>query len=286
MVISIHPQAQIGTVCLNVSHLDETADFYVNNLGFELIQQEAGTIHLGVGEKILLILKEKLGAKQYPGRTGLYHFAILVPSRRALARSLRHLSETKTPLQGFADHWVSEAIYLADPEGNGIEIYRDRSRDQWPLQDGRIQMSTEPLDIEGILGEIAGESTSWTGLEPGTQIGHIHLQVSDISSADQFYTGVIGFDLIMHFGPSAGFVSAGGYHHHVGYNTWSSRGAGKPPDDAGGLAWYTIDLPSDEALERLKLQVTSSGHKVDIIDGRLTLEDPSANRIILRVRTR
>ena len=173
--------------------------------------------------------------------TGLYHFAILVPSRAALGRSLRRLVDARYPLTGAADHLVSEAIYLDDPDGLGIEIYRDRPRDSWRrLAGGQIAMSTDPLDVQNVLDE-PGAETAWNGLDAATVMGHVHLHVPHLDTAEQFYCGRIGFDPMLRGYPGALFVSAGGYHHHLGLNTWAGVGAPPPPENAVGLQSFTIE---------------------------------------------
>ncbi|HUS94292.1 MAG TPA: VOC family protein [Patescibacteria group bacterium] len=284
MQTQIHPETAIGVVSLNVREMSQSINFYVDVLGFQIHSQRGNQAALGAGEQDLLILNEVTDAIRYPGMTGLYHLAILVPSRRQLGLNLRQLAESRTPVQGFADHWVSEAIYLSDPDGNGIEIYRDRPRDEWPRIDGQLQMSTETLDIAGIMDELDHQEVSWSGLPPATKIGHVHLQVADIAAADAFYTGVLGFDLVMHYGGAAGFVSAGGYHHHVGYNTWSSLGATQAPANAIGLAWFSIELPAQTALEEVQTRINDADWPSESTDDGIYLRDSSSNGIILRVK--
>lgn len=170
----------------------------------------------------------------------MYHFAILVPSRASLGRSLRRLSEKRWPLTGASDHLVSEALYLDDPDGLGIEIYRDRPRDEWPVSNGQLLMATDPLDLQGVFDE-PGAEMQWSGLEAGTVIGHVHLHVPHLDTAERFYCGRIGFEPTVRGYPGALFVAAGGYHHHLGLNTWTGIGAPPPPDDAVGLRSFTIE---------------------------------------------
>jgi catechol 2,3-dioxygenase len=273
MQSQIHPDTSIGVISLNVQQLTRSIDYYVNVLGFQIHNDSDAQAVLGAGNDDLMILNELEGAAHYPGTTGLYHLAILLPSRLHLGLSLKQLAERRAPVQGFADHWVSEAVYLSDPDENGIEIYRDRLEDEWPRLDGQIQMSTEALDVEGILAELSQSTISWSGLPPATRIGHVHLQVADITAADAFYSGLLGFDLMMHFGLSAGFVSAGGYHHHIGYNTWSSLGAAKPPANASGLAWFSIDFPAQPALDTVLDQIIDAGWPFKEIDEGIFLND-------------
>jgi len=280
---SIHPATTIGYVHLIVANLDRSLAFYQENLGFQLHRRDGDTAYLGAGGPDLLVLTEQPGARTVSGVTGLYHFAILTPSRLALAQSLRHLAETRTPLQGFSDHLVSEAIYLADPDGNGIEIYRDRPRSEWPRQNGQLQMATDPLDVQGVLAELETQPAPWAGLEPETTIGHVHLHVATIPSAEAFYVETLGFDLIMRYGPSASFVSAGGYHHHLGLNTWAGVNAPPPPPDAAGLRYFTINLPDAAALGAVVERIQQAGLAFQEKDGVIFLRDPAQNGVVLNV---
>ena len=278
---SIHPDTTIGAVALTVADLGRSLAFYQDVIGLRLQRQEDGTAYLGVGGPDLLILKERPGAQAVRGTSGLYHFAILTPSRLALAKSLRQLVETGTRIGGFADHAVSEAIYLSDPDGNGIEIYRDRPRQEWPYRNGELQMTTEALDVEAILAQLEGKEWSWNGLHPDTTIGHIHLHVGDLDAAEAFYTQVLGFDLITRYGPSAGFVSAGGYHHHIGFNTWAGVGVPPPPAGAAGLRWYEVRLPNTAELDKVAARLQQAGLPVSEEEDGFMVRDPAENAILL-----
>ena len=210
MTEAIHPDTTLGHVALSVPSLERSLAFYQNVLGMQLRRRENHTAYLGAGQTDLLALHENPEAKRAPRTSGLYHFAILVPSRLELARALRRLAEAEWPLQGFADHLVSEAIYLPDPDGNGIEIYRDRPRDEWPRIDGRIQMATDPIDLEGIMAELQAQPEAAASLDPQTVLGHVHLHVGDLHQSSGFYNGVLGFDRIATLARSAEVVSAGG----------------------------------------------------------------------------
>jgi catechol 2,3-dioxygenase len=280
---SIHPNTTIGHVHLTVADLDRSLDFYQQIIGLQLRHRQGQTAYLGTGGPDLLLLTEQPGARQVSGVTGLYHLAILVPSRLALAQSLRRIAETRTPVQGFADHWVSEAIYLPDPDGNGIEIYRDRPRAEWPRQNGQLQMATDPLDVSGVLAELGSQSLPWTGLERETVIGHVHLHVATIPAAEAFYVDTLGFDLVLRYGPSASFVSAGGYHHHLGLNTWAGVNAPPPPADAAGLRYYTINLPDVAALAAVLESIERAGVDFQEKDGIIFLRDPAQNGVVLSV---
>jgi catechol 2,3-dioxygenase len=275
------PQTTVGTVSLTVSNLERSLAYYQNNLGLALQSQEKDTARLGAGENTFLILTEEPGARP-PGRTtGLYHFAILTPSRVALAQSLRRLIETRTSVSGFADHGVSEAIYLSDPDGNGIEIYRDRPRAEWPIKNGELQMVSDPLDLQGILDELREQDAPWTGLHPDTVLGHMHLHVADIPQAVQFYRDVIGLDLMQYFGNSAGFLSAGGYHHHLGINTWNGIGAPPPAPGSAGLRWYSLILPNRDEVDQVVNRVRAAGIPFEERAEGVALRDPAQNMLVL-----
>jgi catechol 2,3-dioxygenase len=247
------PQTHMGAVALTVSDLGRSLAYYEKIIGLRLLRQEGDVAHLGAGTAELLTLHEQKGALPAPRHTGLFHFALLVPTRRDLALILRHLAQNGANL-GASDHGVSEALYLNDPDGHGIEIYRDRPRSEWPMANGELEMVTAQLNAPAILAEMGAQDV-WQGLPEGTVMGHVHLQVADIPTAEQFYTQVIGFDPMQRYGRQASFVSAGGYHHHLGFNTWNSGRATPPPAGSAALTHYTIVLPDtaarDEVVERL-----------------------------------
>jgi catechol 2,3-dioxygenase len=275
--------AAIGAVHLTISDLGQSVRFYQSHVGFVVHRHDERSAALGAGGRDLLVLAQCETAPRVRGTTGLYHFAILVPSRADLARSLRRLVETETVLQGAADHGVSEALYLADPDGNGIEIYRDRPRAEWPYVGGRLRMGADPVDFENLLADETrvGGRSGGHGLAAGTVIGHVHLHVSSLSDAERFYVGVLGFDLMQRYGPSALFVSAGGYHHHVGLNTWAGVGAPPPPPGALGLHHYVVTLPDEAALAAVAARVRTAGLPAESIEGGLLVHDPANNAILL-----
>jgi len=205
-----------------------------------------------------------------------------VPSRADLARSLRRLVETETVLQGAADHGVSEALYLADPDGNGIEIYRDRPRAEWPYVGGRLHMGAEPVGFDNLLGEQAGPGDG-AALARGTVMGHVHLHVSRLADAERFYVDVLGFELMQRYGPSALFVSAGGYHHHIGLNTWAGVGAPPPPSGALGLRHFAVKLPTEAALADVVQRVRAAGIPIEAIEGGHLVRDPAGNAMALGI---
>ncbi len=236
--MSLPADAHIGQVSLTIRNLYQSIRFYTDVLGFEA----DGTRLRPPGGRTLIELHERNDAIAKPRRSsGLYHFAILVPSRAALGRSLRRLVDQRWPLTGASDHLVSEALYLDDPDGLGIEIYRDRPRDSWQRQpNGQLAMATDPLDLQGVHDE-PGAETPWNGLESGTVMGHVHLHVPHIDTAEQLYCGRIGFEAMVRTYPGALFVAAGGYHHHLGLNVWTGVGAPPPPENAVGLRSFTIE---------------------------------------------
>ena len=287
MTQTIAPATTVGEVQLVVSNLERSVTFYQNALGFRVLDRQDGRAVLGAGSRRLLTLVEQPGAKPAPRTTGLYHFAVLLPDRRSLARLLYHMAETEVPVQGASDHGVSEALYLADPDGNGIELYRDREREEWPLDEaGKMEMGTEQLDIDDLVMELQDGLTPWEGLPEGTRIGHVHLRVRNIAEAEAFYTGILGFQLMQRYGTAASFVSAGGYHHHIGMNTWQSASAPPPPPTATGLRWFELLLPDNTALEAVRARLSAAGITVDAQDEGVLVRDPSGNGILFRVGER
>ncbi len=277
--LSIHPSARIGVVSLTVADLARSLSFYRSVLGLRADHAaNGGALLVAQGDTPLLHLVEHPGAQPKPARaTGLYHFAILLPGRADLARWLRHVLESGWPLQGWSDHGVSEAIYLADADGNGIEIYRDRPRAEWPVMNGELQMVTDPLDAQNLLALVDG-AEPWQAMPAGTTMGHVHLHVRQIAEAQDFYCGVLGFDLMQRYGPSALFVSAGGYHHHIGLNTWAGVGAPPAPAGSAGLRYFTVVVPdADEVAAR----VQEAGIAVAPQADGWYLHDPSGNGIRL-----
>lgn len=278
--MSIHPQTSLGAVSITVSNLEQSLAYYQQIIGLQIHRQADGVAYLGAGEQDLLILTEQAGARPADGYTGLYHFAILVPSRRDLALVLQHLVHSNVPL-GASDHAVSEALYLNDPDHNGIEIYADRPREQWPYsRDGELQMTTIRLNARSVLSEIT-DADQWQGLPAGTTMGHIHLRVGDIPKARDFYVQTLGFDWIVDYGSQASFTSAGGYHHHIGMNTWESAGAPPRPANTAGLNYFTITLPDTAALETTVTNLREQKVAVEERDKGYFLKDPFQNGILL-----
>lgn len=254
---SLPADAHIGEVTLGVSNLERSLAFYTEVIGLTMASRDEATAALApAGGRVIVRLEQLARPLPRPRRSsGLYHFAILVPGRAALGRSLRRLGEARWPLSGASDHLVSEALYLDDPDGLGIEIYRDRPRETWRMMtDGEVAMATEPLDLDSVLAE-PGADRPWQGLESGTVIGHVHLHVPDLDTAEAFYCHQVGFTPMLRRYPGALFVAAGGYHHHLGLNIWAGRGAPEPPPTAVGLRGFTIEA-RDLTVEQLRDDTT------------------------------
>lgn len=273
----------MAAVELTVANLARSLTYYRETVGLAILAQDAGWASLGAGGRELLRLVEEAGALPTARLTGLYHFALLVPERLDLARWLAHAARDRVALVGLADHFVSEALYLSDPDEHGIEVYWDRPRDIW---EGRVaeRMTTLPLDVGGLLRELpdpAGEP--FDGLAAGTVMGHVHLKVADVAETVAFYRDVLGFGLMAQLGPSAAFFGAGGYHHHIGANVWQSAGAPPPPPGSAALRQATIVLPDDAARDRVVARLEAAARPVGETDAGPTCEDPSGNRLLLAV---
>lgn len=281
--VSIDQRTRIGEVSLTVADLDRSIQFYTGPLGFTVIEKSDSGATLGVGSTPLLFLTELAGAAPWPGyATGLYHFAILLPERVDLGRWLKNWLAHGNRLPGQGDHLVSEALYLSDPDGNGIEVYRDRPRSEWTWQGDQVVMDSLPVDISGLLDLADAESGPYTGFPEGTTVGHVHLQVSDIPKAKTFYVDVLGFDLVAEM-PSALFVSAGGYHHHLGMNVWHSRGMGAAKPGHAGLRHYTIVLADDSARQAVLERVSNAGGSIEWEGADAIIQDPWGTTARLRI---
>ena len=267
----------MGPVHLTVSDLERSLEYYRRVVGLDVLEQGADRASLGADSTELLGLVEQPGAQPSDGYTGLYHFALLAPDRPSLARWLAHAVRDQVPLTGLSDHYVSEAIYLRDPDRHGIEIYADRPRELW---EGRVgeRMTTEPLDVRDLLGEADGD---FDGLPAGTTMGHVHLKVAAIPQTVEFYRDVLGFDLVVERVPQAAFLSAGGYHHHLGANTWESAGAPPPPVGSAALRHATVVLPSAEARDEAARSVADAGQEPEETATGTLVRDPSGNAVLL-----
>jgi catechol 2,3-dioxygenase len=233
----------LGAVDLTVANLDRAVAWYQRSLGLRVHSHEATEAQLGDGTVTTVILHEDPQARPAGRHAGLYHYALLYPSREELARAAARLALTQTPIEGASDHRTHEAIYLPDADGNGIELAADRTRDRWPADLGYAG-GPAPLDFRALMGTIDGEEPT-AHVAPGLRMGHLHLHVGDIEQGLRFYRDQLGFEVQANLG-SAAFVSAGGYHHHLGFNVWRGRGVGPAPEHTVGLRHWTIELPAAE----------------------------------------
>jgi catechol 2,3-dioxygenase len=272
------PNIYASEVNIKVKDLDYALTFYQNIIGFKVLEKTNRKAVLTTDGKTPLVTLEQpenVIAKE-ERMSGLYHFAILLPSRADLSVFLRHFLGTGYPL-GAADHYVSEALYITDPDGNGIEVYRDRPSNEWTWNNGLVDMATVELDGNGILAESDAE---WNGLPSGTIMGHIHLHVGELQKAEEFYTKGLGFNIVSHY-PQAVFLSTGGYHHHIAINTWQGVGAPTPPKNSVGLKWYTLVFPDDAARESAINRLNQLGASVEKEADYYVTSDPSGNQIRL-----
>ncbi|MGA2045525.1 MAG: VOC family protein [Roseiarcus sp.] len=268
---------RIGRVALTVHDLDRVGAFYQEAIGLQRIAGDETALQLGAGGAILLELRRDSDApRASPREAGLFHTAFLLPSRADLGRWLTHAASARLQIQGASDHLVSEAVYLADPEGNGIEIYADRPRAQWRWAEGAIVMATEALDVQGVMASGGGEA--WRGAPAGTTVGHVHLQVGAIPAADAFYGTLLGFDLTCRY-PGASFFGSGGYHHHFGANIWNSRGARVRPERTTGLA--EVEIVAADAAIVAAIRARAERAPVEAAPGRLALRDPWGTKLAI-----
>jgi catechol 2,3-dioxygenase len=267
----------LGAVRLNVADLDRAQRFYEQAIGLRAFDR----VGVDGGAAIVELVGRPDAPLRPPGTTGLFHLAILLQSRADLARALRRVADAGWRLTGASDHLVSEALYLQDPEGNGIEIYRDRPREQWRYEDGQLQMDTLPLDLDSVLGELSAADTEPNGMAPGTRIGHVHLNVAELFAAEDFYAGALGFEVTVRGYPGALFFATGGYHHQIGVNTWAGEGAAAPPPGSLGLGWFEIAFPGAPQLEQAGQRLRAAGFDTQNDGDGMRVADPSGNGILL-----
>jgi catechol 2,3-dioxygenase len=261
---------RLGAVDLTVRDLDRSVAWYESALGLRVHDRSEGSAALGDGDEVTVVLHEDPQAQPAGRHAGLYHYALLYPSREELARAAVRLAATRTPVQGASDHRTHEAIYLPDPDGNGIELAADRPRDAWPRDLG-YSGGPAPLDVEDLLATIEGETPS-ERVGAGLRMGHLHLHVGDVEEALRFYRDVLGFQLQAQLG-SAAFVSAGGYHHHLGINVWNGQGAGPAPAHRAGLRHWTVELPADD-VAAVRGRVKAAGLATEPFEGGFLVRDP------------
>ncbi|MDH6426718.1 glyoxalase [Paenibacillus odorifer] len=271
----LQPDTQIGLVQIRVSNLERSLTFYQNVVGLSVLRQTGREVEMTAdGQNVLLILREIENARVIRPNSvaGLYHFAILVPDRPSLGLVVRNLISSGIEV-GQGDHLVSEALYIQDPDNNGIEIYRDRPKSEWKYDaEGHVMMSTDPVDVDGLLA--ASEGLSWNGLPAGTVIGHVHFHVGNLNKAKAFYVDLLGFELTANYGSAAMFISAGGYHHHIGLNVWAGQGAPAAPADTVGIDYFTLILTNEEERNAVVERVRQAGYAVTKVNGTPTFQDP------------
>ena len=281
---TIHPDTHLGPLHLTVSHLDRTENFYTKVLGFKVLHRFENTLWLTANgvSPLLAMTRSAKAAPRPPQALGLYHFALLLPSRLHLAYALHHLLEMHYPIQGVSDNLVHEAIYLADPDGNGVAIYADRPREDWPWQQRQLQVAANPLDLDFVLAELGQGKITWQGLDPSIRIGHLHLHVTDLRQSENFYRRVLGFEITARSGSSLVFLAAGSYHHHLGLNTLaaSQNGAAKAAEMAG-LRYFTLCLPGENELARLSSHLQQLKVPFQSLPGQVRLQDPGHNAVIV-----
>ena len=273
---------RLGPVHLTVSGLDGSIAFYERALGLQVHARGGATATLGAGGEDLVVLAEEPGAAPGGRHAGLFHFALLCDSREELARAVVRLAETRTRIEGASDHGISEAIYLRDPDDNGIELYADRPRDTWPAPrtpGEKFELSTIALDMESLLATVAGEPAQEQA-SPGLKMGHLHLHVGDIGKGLGFYRDLLGFEVMVNIG-SAAFVSAGGYHHHLGFNVWLGADVKPRPDGTAGLRHWVVVLERPEEVDAVRERVRAAGLPVEERDGGFLVRDPWETAVVI-----
>ncbi|MDC9826552.1 VOC family protein [Devosia sp. ZB163] len=282
-MFAVTTPVHVRDVTLRVRDLANMTGYYRLVLGLEVLSQSDEVVELGADGKLLLTLEKHADAALEPRTAaGLYHTAFLMPSREDLARWLVHAAAVQAPITGFADHLVSEAIYLDDPEGNGIEVYSDRPESGWLWVAGRVAMGSEPLDIDGILALANTERDEYMAAPAGLCVGHIHLRAGNIDAATAFYGAALGLD-VTSARADAVFLSSGRYHHHVALNTWESRGAGQRDATTTGLARFSLTLADADLLASRREQLGAAGHAAREIDGGIAIIDPWGTEVRLVV---
>jgi catechol 2,3-dioxygenase len=265
---------RLGAIHLTVSDLDRSIAFYEVSIGLRLHRRENSVAAMGAGEDDLLVLYEEPGVRRAGRHAGLYHYALLHSSREELARTATRSISTGTYIQGASDHGISEAIYLPDPDGNGIELAADRSRESWPdLANPGWDGGPKPLDMDGLLATVRGEEAR-PEIDPNLVVGHVHLHVGDLERGLAFYREVIGFELMTFIPDAAAFVAAGGYHHHLGFNVWRGEGVPPVPEGRVGLRHWTVVLEDREEVAAVSERIREAGITPEEREGGFLVRDP------------
>jgi len=277
------PHTYVEKVDIKVSNLDRSIQFYEQVIGLKVLEKNGRVVHLTAnGKDSLLTLHQPENVTLNTGRTtGLYHFALLLPTRTDLANVIHHFAINGIRF-GSSDHLVSEALYLSDPDGNGIEIYRDRDPSEWTWNDEEVKMAVDPLNLQELLS--LHDQQPFTGLPAGTIMGHIHLHVSELNQTETFYTKGLGFEVVCRFGTQALFISTGKYHHHIGLNTWNGLGAPQPPEFSVGLLTFKVMYPTEEARNHAIHSLKELGATVVDKGSYVLTKDPSGNAIEIHVK--
>ena len=282
-LIDVHPGGQtsailpaalrLGAVHLTVSDVDRSVAWYQRALGLRVHARAATEAELGDGRETVLVLHEDAQARAAGRQAGLYHYALLYPSREALARAAVRLASTRTPIQGASDHGTHEAIYLGDPDGNGIELAADRPPEVWPTPEEEFSRGgPRPLDFDSLFAAVDPEAAG-DSVDQGLRMGHVHLHLGDVARGLAFYRDVLGFEVYAQL-DTAAFVSAGGYHHHLAFNTWRGLGVGPAPEHTVGLRLWTVQLPTSADVEAVLARIQAAGHEHEVVNGVFIVRDP------------
>ena len=272
---------RIGMVTLRVNDPDVVADFYRDVIGLTVMERTPTGVRLGSDGITLVHLEPRAKAnREAPDAAGLYHTAFLMPTRKDLARWLVHVAKNRVPVSGFADHRVSESVYLNDPEGNGIEVYADRAPELWQWESGTVTMGTDQLDIDGLLKLTDTSNSSYPKAPDGLRLGHIHLRVGDLEQAESFYNGLIGL-MPTRRRSGASFLSSGRYHHHLAANVWQSAGTGRRDDTATGLASFSLEIEGEDVLAAQEKRLRQAGTEIVEVTGGIEATDPWGTRVRL-----
>ncbi|WP_071460489.1 VOC family protein [Bacillus massilinigeriensis] len=282
MIFHQKPNMYVDAVALKVTDIHRSVEFYTEVLGLKIFAREEGKVYLSAdGSNPVVILEYRRGIKgKEHNRAGLYHFALLLPSRKALSTFFKHITATGYPLHGASDHLVSEAIYLSDPDGNGIEVYCDKPVSSWNWRDGMVEMASLPLDMSALLKENSGAGERF--LSEGTVLGHIHLHVADLKASEHFYCELLGFQVVNRYGNDALFLSTGNYHHHIGLNTWNGNGVPPASEESAGMEHFSIVLKNNEEFHRVERVFMENNVPFIKKEQSIMVKDPSGISLLLK----